>query len=373
MVLKSLEVVNFRNLASSKITFSPKVNIFYGDNAQGKTNFMEAIYLLSFIKSFRAETDSEMIAWDKTEASLKGEFDSQTLSIVLRPSGKEIRVNNTIKRALEALGELRVASFSPEDILIVTGAPTLRRRFLDSLISLINRQYLYNLVNLQKVIKNRNRVLFFLREGRREELGPWDDQLVEYSSKIWLERFRLVAELNEIIRPISKQLLGTGTLQIDYQTKIAITGEDTLVTLGEKIRRELVATKAVEIRRALTLVGPQRDDFLLLSEEVKNDKVIYKDIGIYGSRGEQRVAILSLKIGELDLIEKEVGERPLLLLDDVLSEFDKSHRDHLFSRLSKQQTFITTTELNLFPTALLKDSQLMTVNDGLAEITIPEG
>ncbi len=372
MVLKSLEVVNFRNLASGKINFSPQVNIFYGDNAQGKTNFMEAIYLLSFIKSFRAETDGEMIHWDSSEASLKGEFDSQTLSLVLRPTGKEIRVNNTSKRALEALGELRVASFSPEDILIVTGAPTLRRRFLDSLISLINRQYLYNLVNVQKVIKNRNRVLFFLREGRREDLGPWDDQLVDYASKIWLERFRLTAELNEIIRPISKHLLGSGSLQIDYQTKITITAEDTLTTLGDKVRKELVKARSDEIRRATTLVGPQRDDFTILEEETKNNKVIYKDIGVYGSRGEQRVGILSLKIGELDLIEKEVGERPILLLDDVLSEFDKSHRDHLFGRLSKQQTFITTTELNLFPPPILSQAQLMTVRDGKAEITTLE-
>lgn len=372
MVLKSLEVVNFRNLAPTKITFSPKVNIFYGDNAQGKTNFMEAIYLLSFIKSLRAETDQELLQWDKNEARLKGEFDSQTLSILLRPSGKEIRVNNTVTRALEALGELRVASFSPEDILIVTGAPTLRRRFLDSLISLVNRQYLYNLVNLQKVIKNRNRVLFFLKEGRLQDLGPWDDQLVEYASKIWLERFRLANALNEIISPLSKQLLGTGILQIDYQPKISITAEDTPTTLGEKVRRELAKVKAEERRRATTLIGPQRDDFSLLVEETKNDKVIYKDIGVYGSRGEQRVGILSLKIGELDLIEKEVGERPLLLLDDVLSEFDKSHRDHLFARLNKQQTFITTTELALFPPSLLKDAQLMLVEEGKAELIKPE-
>jgi DNA replication and repair protein RecF len=365
MVLKTLEAVNFRNLDPLKLTFSSQINIFYGDNAQGKTNLIEAIFLLSFLKSFRAETDQELITWDKGEARLKGEFDSQTLSIELKKTGKEIRLNNTVKRALEALGVLQVASFSPEDILLVTGAPALRRRFLDSLASLLSRQYLYNLANLQKIIKNRNRVLFWLRDGRSMDLNVWDEQLTEYASLIWLGRRDLVAKINVIIKPLSKQLLGSDNLQLEYQPKLELNKEATLPDVRAQIHAKLSSIKAEEIRRATTLIGPQRDDFTLLSEELQGEKIIYKDIGIYGSRGEQRVGILALKLAELDLIQKESGERPILLLDDVLSEFDHNHRAHLLRLLAKQQTFITTTDLTLFPPEVLSKAKKFKVVGGI--------
>ena len=368
MILKTLEIVNFRNLAPLKLTFSPAVNIFYGENAQGKTNLIEAIYLLAYLKSFRAETDQELIQWDQTEASLQATFDSQTLSVLLKPTGKDIRLNNTPKRALEVLGDLRMASFSPEDILLVTGAPLLRRRFLDSLLSMLSRTYLFNLVNLQKALKNRNRILFFLRENKKEDLSLWDEQLVTYSSQIWLERAKIIAKLNPVIKPLSRQLLGSANLQIQYQTKLEFTKEMTLLDLQTQIRAKLLSLRGEEIRRATTLLGPQRDDFTLLAEERRQEKIIYKDIGIYGSRGEQRVGILALKLAELDLLEKETGERPILLLDDVLSEFDHNHRVHLLSLLPRQQTFITTTDLSLFPQTILQKAKLIAVVDGKTEV-----
>jgi DNA replication and repair protein RecF len=366
MYLKSLEVTNFRNLKPSKLTFSSGVNIFYGDNAQGKTNFIEAIYLLSFFKSFRAESDSELIQWDQDQARIKAEFDAHSLSIELGSGKKEIRLNNTYKRALEVLGELRVAAFSPEDILVVTGSPQLRRRFLDSLISTVNRSYLYNLVHLQKVLPSRNRLLQWLREGRQEDLAPWDEQLIQYCVPIWLRRYETVTKLNKIIKPIGMKLLETGSLSMVYQTKIVVDANSTTTGLKDSLTKALVEVRGEEIRRATTALGPQRDDFSLIAQEVVSDKIVTKDIGIYGSRGEQRVAILSLKLAELDLIEKEVGERPLLLLDDVLSEFDHSHRLHLFSMLGRQQTFITTTDLTLFPKEILQKAKIFRVRGGLA-------
>lgn len=365
MVLKNLEVVNFRNLKPAKITFSPTINIFFGDNAQGKTNIIEAIYLLSFFKSFRAETDHELLQWDQPSARINGEFGPFTLSIEFKPQGKEIRLNNTYKRALEVLGELRVASFSPEDTLIVTGSPGLRRRFIDSLISSINRSYLYNLASLQKVLPNRNRVLQWLREGRNEDLAPWDLQLAQYSVPIWRQRAVVMAKLNTIVQPISRKLLGGNHLQINYLTQLPVTPQTTENELKESLAKELAKKRGEEIRRASTLVGPQRDDFTLLIEEEINNKIVAKDISLYGSRGEQRVGILILKLGELDLMEKEVGERPILLLDDVLSEFDQGHRLHLFSLLNKQQTFITTTDLNFFPAEVLQKAKLFQVKNGV--------
>lgn len=367
MVLKNLEVVNFRNLKPIRLTFSPTINIFYGDNAQGKTNVVEAIYLLSFFKSFRAETDVELLQWDQTSARIKAEFDSQTLSVELKPVGKEIRLNNTYKRALEVLGELRVASFSPEDILIVTGAPGLRRRFIDSLLSSINRTYLYNLANLQKVLPSRNRVLQWLREGRSEDLSSWDSQLIQYAVPIWISRAQVMAKLNDTIVAISQKLLAGNKLQVNYLTPIPVTPETTREELTATLTYELARRRGEEIRRAMTLLGPQRDDFTILIEEKGIDKFVAKDISMYGSRGEQRVGILILKLAELDLMEKEVGERPVLLLDDVLSEFDQNHRLHLFSLLGKQQTFITTTDLNFFPEAILQKAKLFAVKDGLCE------
>lgn len=368
MVLKNLEAVNFRNLYPVKLTFSPTINIFYGNNAQGKTNLIEAIYLLSFFKSFRAETDQELIQWDMASGRIKTEFDSQSLSIELKGTRKDIRLNNTAKRALEVLGELRVASFSPEDILIVTGTPGLRRRFMDSLISTLNRSYLYNLVHLQKVLPTRNRILQWLREGRREDLDAWDDQLIEYAVPIWLLRAQTMAKLNEIIKPLSKKLIENGTLQLSYQPKIEVESDSKPEEIAAMMKKELIEIKAEEIRRATTLLGPQRDDFSLLIEETRNNKFISKDVGIYGSRGEQRVGILGLKLAELDLIEKEMGERPVLLLDDVLSEFDQTHRLHLFSLLNKQQTFITTTDLTFFPEGIIAKAKLFLVSDGKVEV-----
>jgi DNA replication and repair protein RecF len=367
MVLKTLEAVNFRNLAPQKLSFSPTINIFYGNNAQGKTNIIEAIYLLSFFKSFRAETDAELIQWDEATGRIKAEFDSQSLSIELKESRKDIRLNNTSKRALEVLGELRVASFSPEDILIVTGAPGLRRRFMDSLISTINRSYLYNLVHLQKVLPSRNRVLQWLREGRSEDLAAWDEQLIQYAAPIWVVRAQIMAKLNEIIKPLSKKLLDNSTLQLNYQTKVEIKPGVKVEELGGLLRKKLIEIKGEEIRRATTLLGPQRDDFSLLIEESRKNRFISKDVGIYGSRGEQRVGILALKFAELDLIEKEMGERPILLLDDVLSEFDAEHRLHLFSLLGKQQTFITTTDLTYFPKETIRKAKLFLVTNGMVD------
>jgi DNA replication and repair protein RecF len=364
MVLNSLEAVNFRNLKPTQLTFSPQINIFFGHNAQGKTNLIEAIYLLSFFKSFRAEADSEMVQWDQKECYLKGDFDAQTLSIEFKKDGKEIRLNHTVKRALEVLGELRVVSFSPEDILILTGAPSLRRRFIDSLISTLNRKYLYDLANLQKVLKNRNRVLYFLREGRQADLSSWDDQLIEYACNIWLERARLIEKLNQTIKKISAQLMAGGKLDIGYQPKIELSKD--LGALQARLRQELDKVHSEEIRRATTLIGPQRDDFNLVVEEMTGEKVVLKDIGIYGSRGEQRVGILSLKLAEISLIEAELGERPILLLDDVLSEFDQPHREHLFTLLGQQQTFITTTELSAYPEMVLQKARLFEVKDGVA-------
>lgn len=366
MVLKSLEVVNFRNLKPAKLTLSPQINIFYGNNAQGKTNLIEAIYVLSFLKSFRAETEKDLILWDKESARIKGEFDSQSLSIELSGGYKTIRLNNIAKRALDVLGELGVSSFSPEDILIITGAPVLRRRFLDSLISSFDRRYLYNLATMQKILRNRNRVLQWLREGRNGDLESWDQQLAATAAAVWLRRLKTVAELGELIVPVSRKLLGKGVVKINYQTKLEINQNTPQAEVETLILAALKEVHSEEVRRATTLVGPQRDDFSIVLEEPVGDTYLTKDVQAFGSRGEQRVAILSLKLAELDLMEKEKGERPVLLLDDVLSEFDSDHRDHLLSLITRQQTFITTTDLSLFSPSLLQKAACFKVEAGSA-------
>jgi DNA replication and repair protein RecF len=406
MFLSRLELTHFRNIKSLKLDLPEKAVIFFGENAQGKTNLLEATYLLSTTKSFRADKDSQMVQVGQNFTRVWGKADSLEVEILVKllkpnllspgyvsnpaieqitpdedshvpggnyPTQKEIKVNNTSKRALEALGEIKAILFSPEDINILTGPPADRRRFLDVLISTVDRKYLFNLAQYQKTLKSRNRVLWWLKEGRSENLEVWDEQIISLGAALWKRRFEVVDQLNELLGPISLQLQGQA-LKINYQPKLSLekgAKRFNLEALRAKFREGLDLHRREDIKRSTTATGPHRDDFSVFrltltgeGRETVSGVGELANLAVYGSRGEQRAAVLALKMAELSFQEKESGEKPILLLDDVLSEFDVIHRKHLLDLVGNQQTLLTTTSLDLIDPQVRQKAAVFRVERG---------
>jgi len=359
-MLTRLEIVNFRNLRSTSVELSKGLNIFWGNNAQGKTNFLEAVYLLSTGKSFRAETDQELIRWKETAAKIIGEAPPLQIELTIEESGKKLLVNRQNKRLIELIGEFLVVLFSPEDLLLLTGPPTLRRAWLNSLISRVDKNYLFNLAKLTRVLKNRNRLLLLASRGSRTDLKVWDDQLIELSSHIWVSRKDFIGKIERILKSLSAKL-GVERIFLEYHPQLEI---KSLKETKESLAKKLTSLREEELKRAQTLVGPHRDDFKVIFETTQEEAVLSKDVGVYGSRGEQRTAILSLKLAELELVQAEKGRRPTLLLDDILSEFDRAHREMIQSLLYHQQSLLTTTSLGFIDPKIVEKAKVFYVEKG---------
>lgn len=344
MFLEQLNLLNFRNLKTQKIDFQEGVNVFYGDNAQGKTNLLEAIYLLSTSKSFRARTDHELITWGQEAAKVVGKASFLEIELLVKETKKTLLINKQEKRLTDLIGSFLTVLFTPADVEIISGSPDKRRRFLDQIGSTLSREYLLSLVKLGRIIRTRNQLLWQIRQGKSIDLSVWDSQLSKEAVTIWKYRFALIVLLQEKLQRLAKKLLG-GDLKLVYATSAK--GE-TDKKMEERFLEELVVLRNEEIQKTLTLIGPQRDDFRIILELEEGAKVVSKDLTIYGSRGEQRAASLALKLAEIEILEKEKNTRPVLLLDDVLGELDQSHQRLLLSQLKKGQSFITTTNIEFF-------------------------
>ena len=345
MFLQKLSLVNFRNLENQRLEFRNKLNVFFGDNAQGKTNLLEAMYLISLGKSFRTRIDHELITWGQKECRLQAQAGFLDIKVTIRQTDKELLINKQKSRLTELIGSFITITFTPTDIEIISGSPERRRRFLDQIGSVLDKKYLFDIIQLSKVLKNRNQVLWLLKNGRKADLGVWNHQLVQIGSRIWLFRKALVEKLNAELKTLGRKLTGN-SLTIVYEP--GLKGQE-IKSLQQDYLAKLNTLEGEEVLRGLTLIGPQRDDFSLISEELKNEKIVSKNLAVYGSRGEQRSAALSLKLSEVNLIEKEKNDTPVLLLDEVLSELDKKHRDLLFKEIRRLQAFITTTSLDNLP------------------------
>lgn len=345
MFLQKLSLVNFRNLENQHLDFKNTLNVFFGDNAQGKTNLLEAIYLISLGKSFRTRVDHELITWGQKECRLQGQAGFLDIEVKIRQTDKELLINSQKSRLTELIGSFVAITFTPTDIEIVSGAPERRRRFLDQIAAVLDKKYLFDIIQLSKVLKNRNQVLWQLKNGRKADLGIWNQQLVQISSRVWLFRVALVEKLNAELKTLGKKLTGN-SLMIVYEPPFKTQEKK---NLQQAYLDKINSLEAEEINKGITLIGPQRDDFSLISEELKNEKIVSKDLAIYGSRGEQRSAALALKLSEVNLIEKEKSDTPVLLLDEVLSELDKKHRDLLLKEIRGIQAFVTTTSLENLP------------------------
>lgn len=369
--------------------------IFHGDNGQGKSNLLEAIYLLAATKSPRATTDRELINYQVLESELPfarlsaqvqkqdrpldieiviqaragrgseltyapGEEVPSPLQGLMGNVGKRIKVNGLARRAVDVVGQVNVVLFSTQDIELMGGSPALRRRHLDISISQTDRRYLKVLQQYNKVLLQRNHLLRLIQERQAtpDELAFWDGQLVETGSYLIAQRLSTVQALNNLSPEIHLQLTnGQERLRIIYLESIKARRAEGELTIEEGFRQALRNLQDREIARGMSLVGPHRDDLQFEANGV--------DMGVYGSRGQQRTIAISLHLAEARLMRNKTGEEPILLLDDVLSELDEGRRRHLLqSILSYQQVLITTTDLAPIPATFLSSASLFRVAQG---------
>ena len=316
MWISKINLLNFRNYENETIELNKNLNIFYGENAQGKTNIIESIFLCSMGKSFRAKKDIEMIKLGKEKASIEIYYEKSDRCGKIKidlSNKKNIYLNGIkLKKLSELLGNIHVVIFTPDDIHILKGGPQNRRRFLDIMISQLKPNYMYNLNLYLKTIEQRNNYLRQIREENKSEtlLDIWDEKLVEYAERISAYRKHFIEKIQKKINKIHKEITDNKEeIIIEYNTDCYN---------KEKYMNLLKERRKLDIIKGYTTKGIHRDDF--------NIFINNKDLAIYGSQGQHRTAILSLRMAELDIIYDEIGEYPILLLDDFMSELDEKRR-----------------------------------------------
>ena len=362
MIIKSLELSDFRNYENLKIDFSSGTNILYGDNAQGKTNILEAIFMSATTKSHKGSKDKEIIRFGKDEAHIRTILDRDNaeyrVDMHLRSSKtKGIAIDGQkIKRASDLIGKLNVVFFSPEDLSIIKNGPSERRRFMDMELCQLDQVYLNSLSKYNKLVVERNKVLKDLFDHPENSvlLDVQDKQLCEYGSVIIKTREKFIGDLNEIIRPIHNKLTGgKEDLSIYYEPNVD----------AADFEKKLSSSRQRDIYAKQTTVGPHKDDFSFIVKR-NSDKSEKIDIRKYGSQGQQRTASLSLKLSEIEIVKKAKKENPVLLLDDVLSELDSNRQNYLLNTIGDIQTIITCTGLDEFVNNRFEIDKLFKVTEG---------
>jgi len=351
--IKSLKLKNFRNYDFLSLDFDASTNIFYGNNAQGKTNILEAIYISATTKSHRGSKDRELIRFGEEESHIEIIIDKNDLEYQIdmhlkKNNAKGIAVNKIpIKKASELFGIINIVFFSPEDLSIIKNGPSERRRFMDIELSQLDRIYLSNLQNYNRIINQRNNLLKDLNDI--ETLDVWDMQLVKYGEEIIKRRNKFINQINEIISSIHYNLTGG-----KEELKLIYEPSNGSISLEQMIKRN----REKDIRNKSTSAGPHRDDICFLIKNI--------DIRRFGSQGQQRTAALSLKLSEIELVKSIINDTPVLLLDDVLSELDKYRQNYLLNNIHDIQTLITCTGVDEFVKHRFSINKIFHVNNGQA-------
>lgn len=358
MFIKSIELLNYRNYGQLHMEFHEGTNVLYGDNAQGKTNILEAIYVCCTTKSHKSSKDKEIIRFGTDESHIKLSLmrDGVPYRIDMhlkKNKAKGVAVNGVpIKKASELFGIVNVIFFSPEDLNLIKSGPSERRRFIDLELCQLNKLYVYNLVQYNKVVVQRNKLLkeMDFNPSLKDTMEMWDLQLVRYGKELIRFREQFIKELNGLIHDIHFKLSGEKEeLFLQYEPN----------TTAETFEEDLERNRAQELRQKLTLTGPHRDDLSFL--------VNGTDIRRFGSQGQQRTAALSLKLSEIELVKQTVKDYPVLLLDDVLSELDSKRQEHLLSGISHIQTIITCTGLDEFVNSRFQMDKIFRIVEGTVE------
>jgi DNA replication and repair protein RecF len=374
MFLNNIYLSYFRNYIQEEVNFYSNKVIILGNNAQGKSNLLEAIELLSTLKSHRVSRDQDLVYRDRLYAQIKADisrnFADYNLGMILPFKGKrELSVNHEkLSRNLDFLGIVNTVLFSSLDIDLVRGAPEYRRNWVDNILIQLEPIYAYIIKHYNQVLKQRNALLkIFKKQGINNysdlsksaqlELSLWDDKLVENACRVMRRRKRVLTKLEPLAKFWHDQISNkTEKLEIIYLPNVEYQ-KDEVEEIHIKIKEQIEQKRNGEMNMGTTLVGPHRDeiDFIINQATARN----------YGSQGQQRTFVLSLKLGELQLIEQVIGEPPLLLLDDVMAELDLQRQQQLLDSLGNRfQTLITTTHLNYFDSKLLKEAQIIEVERG---------
>lgn len=348
MKLTEIFLQNFRNFSELKLDLGEEVNIFLGRNAQGKTNILESVQFTSLLRS-RAARLGELMKWGSELTFIKINFlradVSQELTVELNAEKKSRRlfVNGNATRSKSFVGRLNAVMFSPEDLFMFKGAPAGRRQFLDNEISQASPNYFENLASYNRLVIQRNNLLKKIREGtaRKSSLDMWTEQIANYSAKITAERLTSIKNLNESAELVHKNISAQNEkLSIEYEI---IGARENFDDLTDFYKKNFSARVNLDIERGTTTFGPHHDDLKFFVDG--------RELKLFGSQGQLRTTALSLKLAELELLKNSVGEYPVLLLDDVMSELDAERREQLLTFLSQKkiQTLITATEKKYFP------------------------
>lgn len=366
MFIKQLQLRNYRNYEQLEIQFENKVNVILGENAHGKTNVMESIYVLAMAKSHRTSNDKDLIRWDQEYAKIEGRVQknngSLPMELIISKKGKKAKYNHLEQKKLsQYVGNMNVVMFAPEDLLLVKGSPQVRRRFIDMEIGQISPVYLHEVGQLNKILQQRNHYLKQLQTKKQTDMTMLDiltDQFIQSAVKIVSKRFEFLHLLQNWAIPIHEGISHElEMLKIKYKPSVEVSEEQELSKMVGIYENKYCQVKKREIDRGVTLFGPQRDDLLFF--------VNGRDVQTFGSQGQQRTTALSIKLAEIELIHSEIGEYPILLLDDVLSELDDHRQSHLLNTIQgKVQTFVTTTSVDGIDHQTLKEASTFYVKNG---------
>ncbi len=372
--MERLYLKNYRNIKEEDLAFNPTLNLFIGKNAQGKTNLLESIYLMGTGSSHRTKSDQDLIDWDADyfflKASIIKRTREMTFSYGYNKSKKEIKIdNNPLQKIGDLMGYINVVLFSPEDLQMVKGSPAFRRRFLNLEISQVNPYYYHNLQKYNQVVRQRNLLLkeiranYAERKKKRDLLSVWDQQLVDLGSRLIKKRLEVIERLDILARLTHRKITdGRENLKMEYKSVLGAIEEQTSreeieIIFAERLKEDVDN----EINRGSTLYGPHLDDIELFINEV--------NVRQFGSQGQQRTTALALKISELEFMKSEIGEYPILLLDDVFSELDSLRKSHLLEVIrDKIQTFITSTDADAV-NEIQSKYNLYSVTEGQVELS----
>lgn len=357
MYIKSLQLINYRNYEQLEIALGKHVNVFMGDNAQGKTNILEAMYYCGFAKSHRTTKDKDLISWDKEKAFVslsigKERLDKKIDITILKDGKKAIKINSIkINKIGELVGTFNVVMFSPEDLRIVKESPGFRRKFLDMELCQLNKKYYYNLVQYNKVLAERNTML----KNKNLDVSMleiYDTQLSQFGEYIINSRLRYIDKLNEHGIKVHEDIT-SGKEKIEFKYISTVKNLD---DINKSMMSLLEQNRKKDVEKRITSIGPHRDDFSIFINSI--------DAKSFGSQGQQRTAVLTIKFASLRIIKELTGEYPVLLLDDVLSELDFNRKRYILSSIQSIQTVITCTGIEDLTDYLDERSKVFRVREG---------
>ncbi len=361
MIIKNIKLKNFRNYENLDFVLNNRLNIIIGNNAQGKTNILESIYFLSLTKSFFAVNDKVVIKKNCLYARIDGVITSNNgcnnLSILVNNYGKYLKIGNKeIKKSSDYLGYLKVILFSPDNIRLLKEGPSIRRRFLNIEISQLSKRYILILNQFNDLLKQRNEYLKNIRNSLMDKdyMLILNQKFAELAYQIYNFRNDFIVEINKRIKDIYKSIINIDNIEIKYITDVKLNDKEIMIN---EIKDRLDKNYDKEILYGNTLIGPQRDDFSILLNG--------NDISSYGSQGQMRIAILSVKLSEIDIIFNKFGEYPVILLDDIFSELDVDKRNKLIKYLNcDRQVIITTTDIENINEELVNNAKLFKIDNG---------